>query len=78
MLRALRSAGVTVDAIGGTSAGAGIAALYAMGLDDDEILSRCIDGFVKNNPFRSITLPMMSFVSRQKLDNQARRPRTQV
>ena len=73
VLRALRASGIPIDVIGGTSAGGGIAAQYAMGMDDDTILETNIDGFVRHNPFRSLTLPVISVIDRKKMDALARK-----
>jgi len=73
VLRALRESGIPIDMIGGTSAGAGIAAQYAMGWDDETIIEANIDGFVRNNPFRRPTLPLISLVDRRKMDALARK-----
>jgi len=73
VLRALRDSGIPIDMIGGTSAGAGIAAQYAMGWDDETIIEANIDGFVRNNPFRRPTLPLISLIDRRKMDALARK-----
>jgi predicted acylesterase/phospholipase RssA/CRP-like cAMP-binding protein len=73
VLRALRASGIPIDVIGGTSAGGGIAAQYAMGMDDDTILETNVDGFVRHNPFKRLTLPVISIIDRKKMDALARK-----
>lgn len=68
VLRALRESGVPIDMIGGTSSGAAAAAQYAMGWDDKTILEENIDGFVRDNPFGRLTLPLISMIGRDKMD----------
>ncbi|MGB8963801.1 MAG: patatin-like phospholipase family protein [Pseudonocardiaceae bacterium] len=48
----LESAGIVVDRVAGTSAGAIIGACYAAGLDADRIDALCFEEFVRRNPFR--------------------------
>lgn len=65
VIRALSEAGIEIDAIGGVSIGAMIAALYAMGLDDVAIthrLKNSIKKFYKIR-FSSIQLPLCSLIS---------------
>ena len=73
VLRALRASGIPIDVIGGTSSGGGIAAQYAMGMDDDTILETNVDGFVRHNPFKRLTLPVISIIGRKKMDELARK-----
>jgi predicted acylesterase/phospholipase RssA len=73
VLRALRESGIPIDVIGGTSSGGGIAAQYAMGMDDETILQTNIDGFVNNNPFKRLTLPVISIIGRNKMDALAKK-----
>jgi predicted acylesterase/phospholipase RssA/CRP-like cAMP-binding protein len=62
VLRALEEAGVPVDAIGGTSMGAGIAAQYAMGMDADHLedVNRRI--YLEWRPQKQLTLPLVALV----------------
>ena len=73
VLRALRASSVPIDVIGGTSAGAGVGAMLAMGWDDEAILAANLDGFVRSNPFRWPTLPLISLYSRSRMDALSRR-----
>jgi NTE family protein len=63
-IRALEEAGVTIEAIGGTSQGALIAAQYANGLSPVQMLETNRVMFREFRPFRGdYTLPFYSFVS---------------
>lgn len=52
--------GIAIDRIGGTSMGAFVAALYAMGLPPVEIASVCRRELVDRNPFDDFTTPRVS------------------
>jgi CRP-like cAMP-binding protein len=62
VLRALAEAGVPVDAIGGTSMGAGIAAQHAMGLDADALLEVNRRIYLEWRPQKQLTLPLVALV----------------
>ena len=67
VLRALRDANMPVDAIGGTSIGAIIAAGYAAGWDCEEMVMRMRRSFVDTNPLNDYTLPLVSLVAGRKV-----------
>jgi NTE family protein len=58
----LEAAGITIDRIGGASMGAFIGALFAQGIDVDEIEARCYWEFVRNNPIGDYRLPLRSLI----------------
>lgn len=62
VLEELRTAGVTIDRIGGTSMGAFIGALAAMGMEPDEIDARCYEEWVKRNPLSDYRIPRVSLI----------------
>jgi NTE family protein len=72
VLRALREANVTIDAIGGTSIGAIIAAGYALGWNEEELTGRLRRSFVDTNPLNDYTLPFVSLVSGRKVSRLLR------
>jgi NTE family protein len=72
VLRALREANVTIDAIGGTSIGAIIAAGYALGWNEEELTARLRRSFVDTNPLNDYTLPFVSLVSGRKVSRLLR------
>jgi NTE family protein len=67
VLRALREAGVPVDAIGGTSIGAIIAAGWAAGWEHAEMVQRMRRSFADTNPLNDYTLPFVSLVAGRKV-----------
>jgi len=68
VLRALREAGVPIDAVAGTSMGAVIGALSAMGLDYETVLDMSEKVFVRGRPHREFTVPVFSIIRSRKLD----------
>ncbi len=63
VIRALREAGVTIDAAGGTSMGAVIAAQYAVGMDYDTMLEANRRCWVNRDPLKNYTLPILAMTS---------------
>jgi predicted acylesterase/phospholipase RssA len=72
VVRAIREAGVPIDAVGGTSIGAIIGALVAFGRTDEQILQSCKRAFVDDRPLDDITLPMFSLLRGTKLERTIR------
>ena len=66
-VRAMREAGVPIDAVGGTSIGAIIGALVALDWMDEAILQSCKHAFVDDRPLRDFTVPIFSLLSGRKL-----------
>jgi predicted acylesterase/phospholipase RssA/CRP-like cAMP-binding protein len=62
VLRALEEAGVPVDAIGGTSMGAAVAAQYALGMTPAELLEVNRRIYLEWRPQKQLTLPMVALV----------------
>jgi predicted acylesterase/phospholipase RssA len=62
VLDELHASGVVVDRVGGTSMGAFIGALYAMGLDPAEIDARCHDEWVRRRPLRDVVIPRHALI----------------
>ena len=69
VIRALQTAGIPIDVIGGTSMGAIMGALPAMGWDYDSMVDMTRKSFVNNNPLSDYTLPTISIVRSKKLDS---------
>jgi NTE family protein len=67
VLRAFREAGITIDAIGGTSLGSIVAAGYALEWGHEELEARVRRSFVDTNPVNDYTLPLVSLVSGRKV-----------
>ncbi len=67
VLRALAEAGIPVDVIGGTSMGAVVGALAALGQDAQEI-HVTLRSMLRFKPFSGLTLPLVSLLSGKRLD----------
>jgi EmrB/QacA subfamily drug resistance transporter len=63
----LVSAGFTVDRIGGCSMGAFIGAMFAMGMDIEEIDARCYEEWVRRNPLSDYRLPRHSLIRGERV-----------
>jgi NTE family protein len=62
VLEELSAAGVMIDRVAGVSMGAFVGALFAMGLDGDEIDARCFEEWVQRRPLGDYTLPRHSLI----------------
>ena len=58
----LLAAGIRIDRVGGTSMGAFIGALFAMGLGPEEIEARCYEEWVRRSPLTDYRLPRASLL----------------
>ncbi|MBN1418272.1 MAG: cyclic nucleotide-binding domain-containing protein [Planctomycetes bacterium] len=72
VLRALREAGIPIDVVSGTSMGAVIGALHAMGHDYETVLEMSERVFVRGRPHREFTVPVFSIIRSRKLDRLIR------
>jgi predicted acylesterase/phospholipase RssA len=70
--RALREAGVHIDAVGGTSMGSVVAASLALGYDPQSFVDVCKGLFDKYRPFKEYTLPVFSILRSRRLDQMLR------
>jgi NTE family protein/lysophospholipid hydrolase len=68
VIRAFQEAGIPIDMIGGTSMGAVIAAQYALGLDIPAMVEINRKGWIKMDPLKDKTLPIVAMLSGKKLD----------
>src|SRR5262245_42004774 len=73
VFRAIREAGIPIDAIGGTSIGAIIAAGAALEWSTEDLTSRVRRSFVETNPLNDYTLPLVSLVSGRKVTSLLKR-----
>lgn len=62
VIRALADVGLSVDVVGGTSMGAVLGALYAIGHDIPTIIERMRAGHQLAEPFRDLTAPVVSLL----------------
>jgi NTE family protein len=68
VLEELTAAGVTIDRVAGVSMGAFIGALFAMGLDGDEIDARCFEEWVQRRPLNDYTLPRHALIRGERAE----------
>lgn len=68
VMRALDEAGVPIDVVGGTSIGAVMGALYALGLDHAERVERAVTAFTRSGRLVSPTLPLVALSSGRRVD----------
>ncbi|HWM90683.1 MAG TPA: patatin-like phospholipase family protein, partial [Thermoanaerobaculia bacterium] len=68
VIRALEEAGIPIDRVGGTSMGAVIGGLYSRGFDCKDMIRLNRWGWVKYQPHKLYTLPMISLVSSRKAE----------
>ena len=68
VLRALEEAGVPIDAVGGTSVGAIMGALYALGMDHAERVERAVAALTRSGRLVSPTLPLVALSSGRRVD----------
>ncbi|CAN5232469.1 MFS transporter [soil metagenome] len=67
VLEELVHAGVTIDRIAGTSMGAFVAALYASGLEPEEIDAYCYEEWVRRSLLNDYRIPRISLIRSVKL-----------
>jgi NTE family protein len=72
VVRALREAGITIDAVGGTSIGAVIGAGVAADWSTEEMIEVYRRAFVASNPLSDRTFPFVSLVSGRKVSRLLR------
>ncbi len=68
VMRALNEAGVPIDRVGGASMGAVMAALHARGFDWKDMVRLNRWGWVKYQPHKLYTLPLISLISTRKAE----------
>jgi NTE family protein len=72
-LEELVAAGIEIDRVAGVSMGAFVGALFAMGLDADEIDARCFEEWVQRNPLSDYTFPRRSLIRGVRAEAMLRR-----
>jgi predicted acylesterase/phospholipase RssA len=68
VIQALLDAGIPIDAIGGTSMGAVLAAQYAAGLSAAGMRETNRAHWIKKNPLKDKTLPVVALLAGRRLD----------
>ena len=67
VLEELTNAGISIDRVLGVSMGSFVGALFAMGLDCDEIDERCFEEWVQRRPLADYTLPRHSLIRGERV-----------
>jgi NTE family protein len=62
VLEELQFAGIAIDRVGGCSMGGFIGAMFALGMEPDEIDARCYEEWVRRNPLTDYRLPRHSLI----------------
>ncbi len=62
VLEELTAAGIAIDRVGGVSMGAFVGAMFALGMDAEEIDARCFEEWVRRRPLGDYTLPRHSLI----------------
>ncbi len=62
VLAELERAGVQIDRVGGVSCGSWIGAMFALGMDAEEMVARCYEEWVRRNPLGDYTVPRQSVI----------------
>jgi EmrB/QacA subfamily drug resistance transporter len=73
VLEELTAAGVTIDRVAGVSMGAYVGAMFAMGMDADEIDARCFGEWVQRYPLRDYTVPRHALIRGRRAEAMLRR-----
>jgi NTE family protein/lysophospholipid hydrolase len=71
VIRALNEAGIPIDMIGGTSMGAMISSLYAMGMDH-LAMTEVEKESIARKPFNEVGLPFISMIRSKRLDSSVK------
>ncbi|HEX7478163.1 MAG TPA: cyclic nucleotide-binding and patatin-like phospholipase domain-containing protein [Polyangiales bacterium] len=69
VIRALREHGIAIDQVGGTSMGSVIAALFALGASEKDLVDGVRKVFVEAKPLTDVTLPVASFLEGKRFAN---------
>jgi NTE family protein len=73
VLEELTAAGVAIDRVGGVSMGAFVGAMYASGMDADEMDAHCYEEWVRRRPLRDYTLPRHGLIRGARVEAMLRR-----
>ncbi len=68
VLDELAAAGIEIDRVGGCSMGAFVAAMYALGMDPDEIDARCYEEWVRRRPLTDYRIPRHSLIKGARME----------
>jgi predicted acylesterase/phospholipase RssA len=66
VLEELEASGLVIDRVAGVSMGAFVGAMFAMGMDGDEIDARCYEEWIRRRPLSDYTLPRHGLIRGDK------------
>jgi len=73
VLEELVAAGMTIDRVAGVSMGAFVGAMFAMGMDADEMDARCYEEWVRRRPLGDMTLPRYGLIRGHRAEAMLKR-----
>jgi EmrB/QacA subfamily drug resistance transporter len=73
VLEELVAAGMTIDRVAGVSMGAFVGAMFAMGMDADEMDARCYEEWVRRRPLGDLTLPRYGLIRGHRAEAMLKR-----
>jgi NTE family protein len=73
VLEELVAAGMTIDRVAGVSMGAFVGAMFAMGMDADEMDARCYEEWVRRRPLGDMTLPRHGLIRGHRAEAMLKR-----
>src|SRR4051794_6109637 len=73
VLEELVAAGVVIDRVAGVSMGAFIGAMFALGMDPDEIDARCYEEWTRRRPLKDYTVPRHGLIRGARVESMLHR-----
>ena len=73
VLEELTAAGLQIDRVLGVSMGAYVGALFALGMDADEMDARCFEEWVQRRPLSDFTVPRHGLIRGERVKEMLRR-----
>ena len=69
-IKAMQEQGYVFDMVGGTSIGAAMASVLALGMETSDAIEKCEQVFLKSKTLNRMTVPLYSFIDSVALDEQ--------
>ena len=69
-IKAMQEQGYVFDMVGGTSIGAAMASVLALGMETNDAIEKCEQVFLKSKTLNRMTVPLYSFIDSVALDEQ--------
>ena len=77
-IKAMQEQGYVFDMVGGTSIGAAMASVLALGMETSDAIEKCEQIFLKSKTMNRMTVPIYSFIDSVALDEQLKQHIGQV